>query len=138
MALAKDDTAAGRECRYAFTIGFNLYNKQLLKAWMFPMTATTIQFFVGGCLGLAWFAATRRKIVTDPDVLKNVFPLALVRHHPPSLPPFVFSPARPHARAVPPRRGVLDNLKSICSQARLARPQGGVWHACRCMCWRTR
>ena len=32
---------------YAFNIVFNIYNKQVLKAYPFPMTATLCQFAVG-------------------------------------------------------------------------------------------
>jgi hypothetical protein len=68
--------------RYAFTIVFNINNKQLLKMWMYPLTATTSQFFVGGCLGILWFIATGRRPVIKASVLKSVFPLALVRSSP--------------------------------------------------------
>jgi hypothetical protein len=68
--------------RYAFTIVFNINNKQLLKMWMYPLTATTSQFFVGGCLGIFWFIATGRRPVIKASVLKSVFPLAVVRSSP--------------------------------------------------------
>jgi solute carrier family 35, member E1 len=64
--------------RYAFTIYFNIFNKQLLKMWLYPLTATCIQFAVGGVLGLFWFAASRRPIIIRPDILKAVVPLAMV------------------------------------------------------------
>jgi hypothetical protein len=68
--------------RYGFTILFNINNKQLLGMWMYPLTATTVQFFVGGCLGILWFIATGRRPVLKPSVLKSVFPLATVRSCP--------------------------------------------------------
>lgn len=65
-------------CRYAFSIYFNIFNKQLLQIWMYPLTATCIQFALGGILGLGWFAASRRPIIIRPDILKAVLPLAMV------------------------------------------------------------
>lgn len=65
-------------CRYTFTIFFNIYNKQLLKMWMMPITATAFQFLVGGILGLGWFVAARRPIIIRADILRAIFPLAVV------------------------------------------------------------
>eukprot|EP00892_Ulva_mutabilis_P005869 jgi/Ulvmu1/3654/UM017_0068.1 len=63
---------------YTFTIFFNIYNKQLLKIWLMPLTATTFQFFIGGILGLGWFLAARQPIVLRADIIKAVAPLAVV------------------------------------------------------------
>ena len=79
MPVCVQRTERQHPCRYGFTIFFNINNKQLLKAWMYPLTATAMQFFVGGCIGLLWFIATGRKIILRKDVLKSVLPLALVR-----------------------------------------------------------
>lgn len=74
----RNSDASPSLCRYAFTIYFNIFNKQLLKIWLYPLTATCIQFAVGGAIGLFWFAATRRPIIIRKDILQAVLPLAMV------------------------------------------------------------
>ena len=39
--------------RYAFTIVFNIYNKQVLKAFPYPLHCTMFQF-LGGCVLIAF------------------------------------------------------------------------------------
>lgn len=40
---------------YAANIFFNIWNKQVLKAYAFPITGTFVQFFIGSCIaGAMW------------------------------------------------------------------------------------
>ncbi|PNW80135.1 hypothetical protein CHLRE_08g379350v5 [Chlamydomonas reinhardtii] len=64
---------------YAANIAFNIYNKQLLKAFAFPLTITEAQFLVGSCVTLvAWGSGLQRAPKITWSTIKNVLPLAVV------------------------------------------------------------
>ncbi|XP_051133462.1 phosphoenolpyruvate/phosphate translocator 1, chloroplastic-like [Andrographis paniculata] len=64
---------------YLFNIYFNIYNKQVLKAFHYPMTVTLVQFSLGSALiVLMWtFNLYKRPKVTGAQ-LAAILPLALV------------------------------------------------------------
>ncbi|GMI99461.1 PHOSPHOENOLPYRUVATE/PHOSPHATE TRANSLOCATOR, Nitrous Oxide Overexpressor 1, CAB UNDEREXPRESSED 1 [Hibiscus trionum] len=64
---------------YLFNIYFNIYNKQVLKVYHFPVTVTLIQFAVGTVLvSLMWtFNLYKRPKITGAQ-LAVIFPLAVV------------------------------------------------------------
>jgi len=64
---------------YAFNIYFNIYNKQVLKAFPYPMTCTTMQFLVGSALaGLMWLLRLHPAPVLTRKGVMSVLPLAVV------------------------------------------------------------
>ncbi|KAG2452404.1 hypothetical protein HYH02_002647 [Chlamydomonas schloesseri] len=64
---------------YAANIAFNIYNKQLLKAFAFPLTITEAQFLVGSAVTLvAWGSGLQRMPKITWSTIKNVLPLAVV------------------------------------------------------------
>jgi len=64
---------------YAFNIYFNVYNKQVLKAFPHPLTCTTLQFMVGSCLaGLTWLLRLHPFPKLTAKGLKSIAPLAVV------------------------------------------------------------
>lgn len=60
---------------------FNIYNKQLFSVFKYPLTTTLVQFAIGTCLSLVFWATG---IVKRPgsqfnmEFMKNVAPLALI------------------------------------------------------------
>lgn len=64
---------------YLFNIYFNIYNKQVLKVFPFPMTVTTVQFAVGTVLVLFMWTSNlyRRPKITGAQ-LAAILPLAVV------------------------------------------------------------
>ncbi|XP_042502401.1 phosphoenolpyruvate/phosphate translocator 1, chloroplastic-like [Macadamia integrifolia] len=64
---------------YLFNIYFNIYNKQVLKVYAFPVTVTTFQFFMGTVLViLMWtFNLYKRPKISGSQLLA-IMPLALV------------------------------------------------------------
>ena len=67
---------------YAFNIVFNIYNKQVLKAFPYPWHCTMFQF-VGGCvlIALMWglnLVERPKKEVFSTENLKMVLPLAMI------------------------------------------------------------
>ncbi|KAH6778929.1 hypothetical protein C2S52_010166 [Perilla frutescens var. hirtella] len=64
---------------YLFNIYFNIYNKQVLKAFHYPMTVTLVQFAVGSVLVLSmWtFNLYKRPKITGAQ-LAAILPLAMV------------------------------------------------------------
>ncbi|CAK0747801.1 holo-[acyl-carrier-protein] synthase [Coccomyxa viridis] len=64
---------------YLFNIYFNLYNKQVLKAYPYPFTCTALQFAVGSVLALTmWTLNLHEKPKVDKDLILSVLPLAAV------------------------------------------------------------
>lgn len=65
---------------YLFNIQFNIYNKQLLKGFPYPVTITAFQFLVGGLLACAmWLTRLHKK--AEGSFVENavsVSPLAVV------------------------------------------------------------
>jgi len=65
---------------YFFNIFFNIYNKQVLKVFRFPVSCTEFQFIVGGLLAcFVWVTGLhkRPKGLTKQDLV-TIFPLACV------------------------------------------------------------
>ena len=67
---------------YAFNIVFNIYNKQVLKAFPYPWHCTMFQF-MGGCvlIALMWglnLVERPKKEVFSTENLKMVLPLAMI------------------------------------------------------------
>ena len=67
---------------YAFNIVFNIYNKQVLKAFPYPVHCTMFQF-LGGCVLVAimWgsnLVERPEKEVFSTENLKMVLPLAMI------------------------------------------------------------
>ena len=55
------------------------YNKQLLKAFPYPMTCTALHFMVGSALALTmWIFRLHEKPKIEPGALKSVTPLACI------------------------------------------------------------
>lgn len=64
---------------YLFNIYFNIYNKQVLKAFHYPVTVTTVQFAVGTVLVLfMWGFNLYRRPKISGSQLAAILPLALV------------------------------------------------------------
>ncbi|GAA0171284.1 secondary carrier transporter [Lithospermum erythrorhizon] len=64
---------------YLFNIYFNIYNKQVLKTFHFPMTVTTVQFAVGSVLVLfMWMSNLYKRPKISGAQLVAILPLALV------------------------------------------------------------
>ncbi|KAL0364571.1 UNVERIFIED_CONTAM: Triose phosphate/phosphate translocator, non-green plastid, chloroplastic [Sesamum angustifolium] len=64
---------------YLFNIYFNIYNKQVLKAFHYPMTVTLVQFAVGTVLvGFMWTFNLYKRPKISGGQLAAILPLALV------------------------------------------------------------
>mmetsp|Transcript_33598 Transcript_33598/g.72624 ORF Transcript_33598/g.72624 Transcript_33598/m.72624 type:complete len:406 (-) Transcript_33598:384-1601(-) len=64
---------------YLFNIFFNIYNKQVLKVFAFPITCTALQFIVGSFLALIlWTTGLHKKPKVTKDQLVSILPLACV------------------------------------------------------------
>ncbi|KAL9227461.1 hypothetical protein vseg_003146 [Gypsophila vaccaria] len=64
---------------YLFNIYFNIYNKQVLKAFHFPMTVTLVQFAVGSVFViLMWMLNLYKKPRVSGAQLLAILPLAVV------------------------------------------------------------
>lgn len=64
---------------YLANIYFNIYNKQVLKAFAHPFTVTAIQFAVGGVLALSsWALGIVKRPVLTKSTIASILPLALV------------------------------------------------------------
>lgn len=65
---------------YLFNIYFNIYNKQVLKVFPYPLTCTALQFGVGSTIAICmWlFGLHNPPAELDTETLKNVSPLAAV------------------------------------------------------------
>ncbi|RWR85643.1 Drug/metabolite transporter [Cinnamomum micranthum f. kanehirae] len=64
---------------YLFNIYFNIYNKQVLKVFPFPITITTFQFAIGTVLVLfMWSTQLYRKPKISSGQLVAILPLAIV------------------------------------------------------------
>jgi len=64
---------------YLFNIYFNIYNKQVLSVFPFPITCTALQFAVGGGLAaVAWLLGILKRPQVDASTLKAILPLAVV------------------------------------------------------------
>ncbi|KAI5076617.1 hypothetical protein GOP47_0008682 [Adiantum capillus-veneris] len=64
---------------YLFNIYFNIYNKQVLKVFQFPVTVTQFQFFVGSLIAAAmWTVGLHKKPQVSSSQLLAILPLACV------------------------------------------------------------
>lgn len=64
---------------YAANIVFNIYNKQVLKVFTYPVTCTEIQFAVGGVIALLmWSFKLHEKPKINKETLISIAPLAVV------------------------------------------------------------
>ncbi|CAL9750735.1 unnamed protein product [Musa acuminata subsp. burmannicoides] len=64
---------------YLFNIYFNIYNKQVLKVFQFPLTITLLQFSIGTFLVLfMWTTNLYKRPKISPMQLAAILPLALV------------------------------------------------------------
>ncbi|XP_008792793.1 phosphoenolpyruvate/phosphate translocator 1, chloroplastic-like [Phoenix dactylifera] len=64
---------------YLFNIYFNIYNKQVLKVFPFPLTITTCQFAIGTALVLfMWMTNLYRRPKISSSQLAAILPLAVV------------------------------------------------------------
>ncbi|XP_047946073.1 triose phosphate/phosphate translocator, non-green plastid, chloroplastic-like [Salvia hispanica] len=64
---------------YLFNIYFNIYNKQVLKAFHYPMTVTLVQFAVGSVLVLTmWTLNLYKRPNISGSQLAAILPLAMV------------------------------------------------------------
>ncbi|XP_065040558.1 phosphoenolpyruvate/phosphate translocator 1, chloroplastic-like [Musa acuminata AAA Group] len=64
---------------YLFNIYFNIYNKQVLKGFTFPLTITTVQFAVGTFLVLfMWTTNLYKRPKISASQLAVILPLAMV------------------------------------------------------------
>ena len=64
---------------YFFNIFFNIYNKQVLKAFRFPVTCTELQFVVGSCLAaFVWVTGIHKRPKLTKDQILTILPLACV------------------------------------------------------------
>nr|AAF86907.1 phosphoenolpyruvate/phosphate translocator precursor [Mesembryanthemum crystallinum] len=64
---------------YLFNIYFNIYNKQVLKVFHYPVTVTVIQFAVGSVLvGLMWLFNLYKRPKISMGQLAAILPLAVV------------------------------------------------------------
>ena len=66
-------------CWYGFNIVFNIYNKQILKSFPYPVTVTFIELGVGSALIAAMWASGAKKAPTlNREMLKPIIPLAVI------------------------------------------------------------
>ena len=66
-------------CWYGFNIVFNIYNKQILKSFPYPVTVTLIELGVGSALIAAMWASGAKKPPTlNKEMLKPIVPLAVI------------------------------------------------------------
>jgi len=66
-------------CWYGFNIVFNIYNKQILKLFPYPVTVTLIELGIGSALIAAMWASGAKKPPTlTKDMLKPIVPLAVI------------------------------------------------------------
>ena len=66
-------------CWYGFNIVFNIYNKQILKMFPYPVTVTLIELGVGSALICAMWASGAKKPPTlTKEMLKPIAPLAVI------------------------------------------------------------
>lgn len=64
---------------YAANIVFNIYNKQVLKVFTYPINCTELQFGVGSVIALSmWALNLHKRPKLDKDLIKSIAPLALV------------------------------------------------------------
>lgn len=64
---------------YLFNIYFNIYNKQVLKVFQYPLTITTCQFAIGTVLVLfMWMTNLYRRPKISSSQLAAILPLAMV------------------------------------------------------------
>ncbi|KAG0554462.1 hypothetical protein M758_12G097100 [Ceratodon purpureus] len=64
---------------YMFNICFNIYNKQVLKVFPYPITITSLQFAVGGVIAaMTWLTGLHRKPEISAAQLQLILPLAVV------------------------------------------------------------
>ncbi|KAL3676928.1 hypothetical protein R1sor_026876 [Riccia sorocarpa] len=64
---------------YLFNIYFNIYNKQVLKVYTFPVTMTSVQFAVGGVIVLTmWLTGLHKRPKLTTSQLLAILPLAMV------------------------------------------------------------
>jgi len=64
---------------YFFNIFFNIYNKQVLKVFRFPVSCTELQFVVGSCLALfVWATGIHKRPKLTRSQLMTILPLACV------------------------------------------------------------
>lgn len=64
---------------YMFNICFNIYNKQVLKVFPYPITITSLQFAVGGVIAsLMWLTGLHKRPSINAAQLKLILPLACV------------------------------------------------------------
>eukprot|EP00270_Netrium_digitus_P000498 TRINITY_DN10552_c0_g1_i1.p1 TRINITY_DN10552_c0_g1~~TRINITY_DN10552_c0_g1_i1.p1 ORF type:complete len:418 (+),score=75.61 TRINITY_DN10552_c0_g1_i1:193-1446(+) len=64
---------------YLFNIWFNIYNKQVLKAFPFPITITTLQFLTGSVIAsFVWVAGLHKRPQISKAQLLAIVPLACV------------------------------------------------------------
>lgn len=64
---------------YMFNICFNIYNKQVLKVFPYPITITSLQFAVGAVIALlTWFSGLHKRPQISLAQLKLILPLACV------------------------------------------------------------
>lgn len=65
---------------YLANIYFNIYNKQLLKVFPHPLTVTNVQFFIGSCLSLLFWAvgAVPKPPALSRAALAGIWPLAVI------------------------------------------------------------
>ncbi|KIZ04506.1 hypothetical protein MNEG_3456 [Monoraphidium neglectum] len=64
---------------YGANIYFNIAQKQVLKQFAFPLACTNIQFAIGSCLALLfWATGVVRAPRVDAQTLKSIVPLAVI------------------------------------------------------------
>lgn len=64
---------------YLFNIYFNIYNKQVLKVYQFPVTVTQFQFFVGSIIAATmWTLGLHKRPQISSSQLLAILPLACV------------------------------------------------------------
>lgn len=64
---------------YLANIYFNIYNKQVLKAFPFPLTITAFQFGMGSTIAtIMWILGLHKPPETDAGTLKTISPLAVI------------------------------------------------------------
>lgn len=64
---------------YLFNIYFNIYNKQVLKVFPYPISVTTVQFAVGSVFVLLmWITGLHKKPKISTSQLLAILPLAMV------------------------------------------------------------
>lgn len=64
---------------YMFNICFNIYNKQVLKVFPYPITITSLQFAVGSVIALfMWTTGLHKRPAISLSQLKLILPLACV------------------------------------------------------------